>query len=440
MEFRRLQSLDPGAVSTDDDGTGRLEFALDIVNTEFDDFCSKQAQTSGRLQLTVLTSDPEVIGRLRRWSRAAAAAATGLQKIQVFEVVGPNEATQEAEWCEDMDADGDVEAVPLEVLRTTAGDSAPFDRHFQSWLLEQSTSTEHVRLLLPPLEAPLSLHCDMQAALVSPLSLPFTHRLLLTPEKTGWHAGGRGAVAVYHLEVTGRVARAGLCQSAIHGEPLLLRASACVRQSWDELVANSQSLRSLCSELLASGDVLIARLAGGKTLPDVSGRFAVMPASSAPEGDGGTLLLCSLVPAELVLPPGGPPPYCADEPVPQQVTAEVRRRLAGLSRRVEYNPLEVPCGLSEALAALSQKPSAPHGAANTQAPGPESARPGQPPSSTASSAGPSRGGRAGARGGTTAGARAGSRAGGRVGRGGARGGSGRGRPLFWKEDWAETGQ
>ncbi|KAF0292645.1 Meiosis 1 arrest protein [Amphibalanus amphitrite] len=425
-----------------------------------------QAQTSGRLQLTVLTSDPEVIGRLRRWSRAAAAAATGLQKIQVFEVVGPTEAPQEADWCEDMDADGDVEAVPLEVLRTTAGDSAPFDRHFQSWLLEQSTSTEHVRLLLPPLEAPLSLHCDMQAALVSPLSLPFTHRLLLTPEKTGWHAGGRGAVAVYQLEVTGRVARAGLsvaiynmspllpavavyqlevtgrvaraglCQSAIHGEPLLLRASACVRQSWDELVANSQSLRSLCSELVASGDVLIARLAGGKTLPDVSGRFAVMPASSAPEGDGGTLLLCSLVPAELVLPPGGPPPYCADEPVPQRVTAEVRRRLAGLSRRVEYNPLEVPCGLSEALAALSQKPSAPHGATSTQAPGPESARPGQPPSSAASSAGPSRGGRAGAR----AGSRAGSRAGGRAGRGGARGGSGRGRPLFWKEDWAETGQ
>ena len=47
-------------------------------------------------------------------------------------------------------------------------------------------------MLLPPLEAPLSLRCDMQAALVSPLSLPFTHRLLLTSEKSGWHAGGRG--------------------------------------------------------------------------------------------------------------------------------------------------------------------------------------------------------------------------------------------------------
>ncbi|KAF0292642.1 hypothetical protein FJT64_009387 [Amphibalanus amphitrite] len=45
--------LDPGAVSTDDDGTGRLEFALDIVNTEFDDFCSKQVRTPNQLSSIV---------------------------------------------------------------------------------------------------------------------------------------------------------------------------------------------------------------------------------------------------------------------------------------------------------------------------------------------------------------------------------------------------
>ena len=32
-------------MSPDEDGTGRLEFALDIVNTEFGDFCSKQVRS-----------------------------------------------------------------------------------------------------------------------------------------------------------------------------------------------------------------------------------------------------------------------------------------------------------------------------------------------------------------------------------------------------------
>ena len=44
-------------------------------------------------------------------------------------------------------------------MTKTFEDAVLFDLRFRPWRLEQSTASEHVCLLLLPLEAPLSLQC-----------------------------------------------------------------------------------------------------------------------------------------------------------------------------------------------------------------------------------------------------------------------------------------
>ena len=119
---------------------------------------------------------------------------------------------------------------------------------------------------------------------------------------------------VPHLAVTGRLPRSCLCQSVICGESALPRAAACFSRTWEQLIP-TQSLRGLCWELQASGDVLLARLAGGGSHPNVTGSFASPSCPPLPRMAVAALSMgCALVPAELVLPPGGAPPYTLTSP------------------------------------------------------------------------------------------------------------------------------
>ena len=71
----------------------------------------------------------------------------------------------------------------------------------------------------------------------------------------------------------------------------------------------------LCWELQASGDVLLARLAGGGSHPNVTGSFGSPSCPPLPRMAVAALSMgCALVPAELVLPPGGVPSYTLTSP------------------------------------------------------------------------------------------------------------------------------
>ncbi|XP_033015501.1 meiosis 1 arrest protein [Lacerta agilis] len=149
----------------------------------------------------------------------------------------------------------------------------------------------------------------------------------------------------------------GLCTSLLYGLPLVIRPTSCWRMNWDELEANQQLFRALCHCLWKRNWLLLAKyetpLGGpspGWGPPWPSPLQVLLPSEGA-----ASLLLCSLVGRELLLPCSFP--LLPAEP-PQATLSLMENVLDGLDLEPAYSPLSGRAPLYRALSSSLARPPA----------------------------------------------------------------------------------
>ncbi|KAK7484810.1 hypothetical protein BaRGS_00023984 [Batillaria attramentaria] len=164
----------------------------------------------------------------------------------------------------ELDDGGLVDFIHLEA------DDASLQRFFYTWLLDSSSDTEHLHLVLPPpspVDERLTIKCDLVERIVNPAQLPHQEYTNLHPDsshcKLVFPCPSKAAgltVPIHSLSVVGTLPADTVCDSLIFGLPLLAHATSCWRIDWEELEQNAASLHALCQELISKNQVLLAQL------------------------------------------------------------------------------------------------------------------------------------------------------------------------------------
>ncbi|XP_060135089.1 meiosis 1 arrest protein [Zootoca vivipara] len=259
-------------------------------------------------------------------------------------------------------------------LQTVESDVVALETFFKGWFHDRSTDQEHLHLLLPtgalghpaavqscpgqcePMGFLVSVKCDAQERLLSPALLTAACRDGPTAQREDancpfWMAAGPGLVP-HKLRILRALEAKGLCTSLLYGLPLVIRPTSCWRMNWDELEANQQLFRALCHCLWKRNWLLLAKyetLPGGPG-PGWSPLHVLLPSEGA-----ASLLLCSLVGRELLLPCSFP--HLPAEP-PQATLSQMENILDSLELEPAYSPLSGGAPLYRALRSSLGRPPA----------------------------------------------------------------------------------
>ncbi|KAL8618556.1 hypothetical protein ACOMHN_021825 [Nucella lapillus] len=196
-------------------------------------------------------------------------------------------------------------------------DRSSLQKFVYTWLLDSSSDSEHLHLMLPPaspVDGDLSLKCDIVERIINPAQLPHHEFFNLHSDsahcKTVFPCPSKAAgltVPVYALKVIGSIPLHSLCDSLLFGLPLIVQATSCWRIDWGEVEKNTANFHALLplivqatscwridweelEENTASVHALCKELS-------LKGMFVLMPAPG-----GCSLLLKALATRELLLP------------------------------------------------------------------------------------------------------------------------------------------
>ncbi|CAH1785727.1 unnamed protein product [Owenia fusiformis] len=242
-------------------------------------------------------------------------------------------------------------------------DKMCLENFFKGWLLDTSTDSEHVHIILQQEKGSLIVKCDIQERLLNPAQLPFNSQFGLNQENTKAQTSGavkstQVNIPVYQLRVINLISSDSLCESVLFGMPYIMRPTSCWKIDWDELEINQQHFNALTSLLKNKELVILARIdspnegQGSKgsystTVPLAPcGHFIILPS------EGGSMLIKSVAVNELMLPCENS--ILADSP--SQTSLEtVEAALAQVEVLPSYNPLKVKSGLNKSLVAMVTK-------------------------------------------------------------------------------------
>nr|XP_034992658.1 meiosis 1 arrest protein [Zootoca vivipara] len=331
--------------------------------------------SSSSLEMTILTGQPSAKVAKQLEAGLQGIDLASLRQLQVVEVSrmglqeAPEAAAEDGEGATpSSSSSGGESAVTLGAvldLQTVESDVVALETFFKGWFHDRSTDQEHLHLLLPTgalshpaavQSCPVSVKCDAQERLLSPALLTAACRDGPTAQREDsngpfWMAAGPGLVP-HKLRILRALEAKGLCTSLLYGLPLVIRPTSCWRMNWDELEANQQLFRALCHCLWKRNWLLLAKyetLPGGPG-PGWSPLHVLLPSEGA-----ASLLLCSLVGRELLLPCSFP--HLPAEP-PQATLSQMENILDSLELEPAYSPLSGGAPLYRALRSSLGRPPA----------------------------------------------------------------------------------
>ncbi|CAI5785038.1 Hypothetical predicted protein [Podarcis lilfordi] len=336
------------------------------------------SRSSSSLEMTILTGQPSAKVARQLEAGLQGIDLVNLRQLQVVEVStrglqeAPEAAAEDREGATPSSSGSRGEsAVTLGAvldLQTVENDVVALETFFKGWFHDHSPDQEHLHLLLlagalcPPTAAqscPVCVKCDAQERLLSPALLTSAcgdGPTAQWEDASGpfWMAAGPGLVP-RKLRILRALEAKGLCTSLLYGLPLVIRPTSCWRMNWDELEANQQLFRALCHCLWKRNWLLLAKY---ETPPGAPGPGCGPPWPSPlqvllPSEGAASLLLCSLVGRELLLPCSFP--LLPAEP-PQDTLSQMENLLDGLDLEPAYSPLSGGAPLYQALRSSLGRP------------------------------------------------------------------------------------
>ncbi|XP_060077619.1 meiosis 1 arrest protein-like [Ylistrum balloti] len=237
---------------------------------------------------------------------------------------------------------------------------------FSSWLIDSSTDSEHLHIILPPAltaNTDVVIKCDLHERLINPAQLPFHGQFTLHPDSVMMKTFPTTSKAlgislpIFRIQVNGLMNASAMCDSIVFGMPMIAQPTACWKIDWDDLEKNQQTFRCLVHLLLKKEMIMIGQLENvlsntstkrphGQSEDKPQGCFVFLPA------ENGTLLVKSVAAQELLL-PFQPPP------VIDNWSEETIQTLQSSLEKVEvidvYNPLLWHSRLYECLKSKHKK-------------------------------------------------------------------------------------
>lgn len=242
-------------------------------------------------------------------------------------------------------------------------DALSLQNFFTSWLLDSSTESEHLHIILPALvndEKNVVIKCDLRERILNPAQLPFYGNFTVHPDSATMKTFPSTSKAVgmsipiYKIKILGLLSSQDLCDSIVYGMPMIALATNCWKIDWDDLEKNQQLFKALCYKLVEKDQVLIGELenpVSNRSRMDQevkpNGSFVFLPAPN------GTLLVKSIAVQELLLP-------CQTGTSLDGATEESLDLISSSLHQIEefdsYNPLMASSGLYQCLKNKNKKP------------------------------------------------------------------------------------
>ncbi|XP_077789772.1 meiosis 1 arrest protein isoform X2 [Podarcis muralis] len=335
--------------------------------------------SSSSLEMTILTGQSSAKVAKQLEAGLQGIDLVNLRQLQVVEVStrglqeAPEAAAEDGEGATPSSSSGSrgESAVTLGAvldLQTVENDVVALETFFKGWFHDHSPDQEHLHLLLPagalcpPAAAqscPVCVKCDAQERLLNPALLTSACGEGPTAQREDasgpfWMAAGPGLVP-RKLRILRALEAKGLCTSLLYGLPLVIRPTSCWRMNWDELEANQQLFRALCHCLWKRNWLLLAKYETPPVAPGPGwGPHCPSPLQVLLPSEGAaSLLLCSLVGRELLLPCSFP--LLPAEP-PQATLSQMENVLDGLDLEPAYSPLSGGAPLYQALRSSLGRP------------------------------------------------------------------------------------
>ncbi|XP_069131914.1 meiosis 1 arrest protein-like isoform X1 [Argopecten irradians] len=237
---------------------------------------------------------------------------------------------------------------------------------FSSWLIDSSTDSEHLHIVLPPGltdTTDIIIQCDLHERMINPTQLPFQGQFTLHPDSVMMKTFPTTSKAlgislpIFRIHVIGLMNASAMCDSIVFGMPMIAQPTACWKIDWDDLEKNQQIFRCLVHLLLEKEKVMIGQLEN--VLPNTSTKRPHGQAEDKPLGcfvflpaENGTLLVKSVASQELLLPFQIPAMVdnCSEESIQTMESSLSKLELIDV-----FNPLLWPCRLYECLKSKLKK-------------------------------------------------------------------------------------
>ncbi|OPJ81214.1 meiosis 1 arrest protein [Patagioenas fasciata monilis] len=320
----------------------------------------------GALEITILTSQPskEMVKQLE--NNLKDVDLMSLRRIQVIEVLKRDfvepEAVEQGGPAEEPGG-SDIAILGMDIdVQTIEDNVISLEMLFKTWLHDYGTEREHVHLLLPsgafghataPKPSLMCLKCDLQERLLDPVLLSGAADGTTRAADVGspCQTAAWPATVLHKLRVVKALKAEGVCESVLHGLPLIIRPTSCWQLDWDELEINQHSFHALCHSLLKRKWMLLAKREPQNSSPNWSSvvhpYYVIVPSDSA------TLLLKAVATRELLL-PATVPALLAEHP--ERARGPVESALNSLEVEVAYNPLHLKSNLYKYLKSVLYKP------------------------------------------------------------------------------------
>ncbi|CAG2245782.1 unnamed protein product [Mytilus edulis] len=148
-------------------------------------------------------------------------------------------------------------------------DALSLQNFFNTWLLDSSTDSEHLHIILPALqtdEKSVVIKCDLRERILNPAQLPFYGNFTVHPDSATMKTFPSTSKAlgmsipIYRIKILGLLSSQDLCDSIVYGMPMIALATNCWKIDWDDLEKNQQLFKALCYKLVEKDQVIIGEL------------------------------------------------------------------------------------------------------------------------------------------------------------------------------------
>ncbi|OWF49024.1 meiosis 1 arrest protein-like [Mizuhopecten yessoensis] len=298
-------------------------------------------------------------------------ALDSLKRIQIVSLTNLGSDSMNDDQSEDSTSQGSatsnnsgmssiVDVIHLDI------DPLCLQNFFSSWLIDSSTDSEHLHIVLPPAftgNTDLVIKCDLHEKMLNPAQLPFHGQFTLHPDSvmmktfpTTSKALGL-SLPIFRIQVNGLMNASAICDSVVFGMPMIAQPTACWKIDWDDLERNQQTFQSLVHVLLEKEMVMMGQLENA--LPNISTKRSHEQNEDKPQGcfvflpaKNGTLLVKSVAAKELLLP--FQPPAAVDNWSDDTIQT-LQSSLEKLEVIDVFNPLLWPSRLYECLKSKQKK-------------------------------------------------------------------------------------